>query len=272
MFFLLVATGIMTGLLSSFFGIGGGILAVPVLFWLFPTVPAQTIISSSLGMVFFNSIINIYNFFKTATFPSLKLSFFMSSAMTIGVMTGARQAGYLDQKTIKIVLAVVLFILCLKNLFLPVLKRDESHDKPFSFRRLIAIFLIALSGGYISGITGIGGGTILVASLVYILHMSTSQAPLYSNICMSAASFAGTVTYMLLPTDTVSFPHDFLRHFQVGYVNWGVSLLLSLGGLLSSQQGVRFHRKISTKTANRLFAILLLLISIRILFNTWQSF
>ena len=59
----LIITGMFVGLMSSFFGVGGGSLMMPILFMLYPDIPAQAIIPSSLGVIFLNSLINNYHFF-----------------------------------------------------------------------------------------------------------------------------------------------------------------------------------------------------------------
>ena len=61
---LFIPVGLAVGVISALFGVGGGVIAVPALVLLYPEVPQTSIIGVSLGMIFFNSLINSNNFYK----------------------------------------------------------------------------------------------------------------------------------------------------------------------------------------------------------------
>ena len=123
--------------------------------------------------------------------------------------------------------------------------------------------IVSLAAGLISGITGLGGGIVLVPLFVYILRFSPRQTAMYSNACMIVGSGAGVIVYTLLPVQEVS-SIDSSRFLQTGYVDWGISLCLSLGGLISSPLGVKLHQRISPKTAQTVFAVFLAVVSLKI--------
>ena len=62
--FILILCGVMTNIMSAIFGIGGGVLMVPILYTLFPQFPLQMIAATSLTIVMGSSFINLIYFYK----------------------------------------------------------------------------------------------------------------------------------------------------------------------------------------------------------------
>ena len=62
--FILIACGILTNLMSALFGIGGGVLMVPILHTLFPEFPLQMVAATSLMTVMGTATINLIYFYK----------------------------------------------------------------------------------------------------------------------------------------------------------------------------------------------------------------
>ena len=61
---ILILCGVMTNIMSAIFGIGGGVLMVPILYTLFPQFPLQMIAATSLTIVMGSSFINLIYFYK----------------------------------------------------------------------------------------------------------------------------------------------------------------------------------------------------------------
>ena len=62
--FILLICGICTNMVSAIFGIGGGVLMVPILRTLFPELPIQVISATSLTIVMCTALINLLFFHK----------------------------------------------------------------------------------------------------------------------------------------------------------------------------------------------------------------
>ena len=264
MFVYLVSTGILTGFLSSFFGVGGGILAVPALYWIFPSCPVKIVIGSSLGMVLINSFINLHNFYRANNTVHLYLAFFMGIIMVIGVISSSLLLVFFNDKTIKLLLSLFLFLTCLRSIIFFVDREDKEKKFDFSKVSFMSAGVISLLAGSVSGITGLGGGVILIPMFAYFLNFPLLKIPVYCNFCMFLGSLGGVITYMLLPVSGDFSIGGTLQYFQIGNVNWGISLSLGLGGLISSWWGVTLHRKISAKTAKIIFIVFLMLVSIKV--------
>ena len=103
-FFLLILTGLGVGIISTFFGVGGGIIAIPALYMLFPKITPQIAISSCMGMIFINSMINVRSFIKIGKKPNLKVIPAMGSGIFTGVVIGIKATTYLNPVQLKIFL------------------------------------------------------------------------------------------------------------------------------------------------------------------------
>lgn len=262
---ILIVTGLAVGFISSFFGVGGGIITVPILYTLFPKIPPQTVIASSLGVIFVNSIINTRNFAKAGKKPILKLAIILAIFMMLGVVIGGQLAIVLDGKLIKLIFAIVTALVAVKTIFTNI-KPDKVANwaRNISAKILVISAITALLGGVIAGLTGLGGGAILVPLFITLLHMPFNWVPVYSNIAMGFGCLAGITTYMLANAPKDIFAGNFIEHMQVGYVNWAIVLFIFIGAFISSSWGVKANEKVDAKLAKNLFAALLIIFSVRI--------
>ena len=103
----LILLSLAVGFISSFFGVGGGVLMVPGLYMIFPELPHQTIISTSIGVIFFNGVLNSFNFYKKGKIPNIKMVSYLSLGMVLGGQLGSRLTYLFDQHTTKKLLAVI---------------------------------------------------------------------------------------------------------------------------------------------------------------------
>lgn len=265
---ILLITGLFVGLLSSFFGVGGGILIVPILYTLFAEIPAQSVIGTSLAVIFINSFINIFNFVQSGRRPKLKLSLILSFSMVCGVLVSSRLALGLSDGTIKLIFASLLVPIALRTLLMKS-KIPQGEWVGISSRsNLIKTIFAALLGGLISGLTGLGGGAVLVPLFITVLQMPYSWVPVYSNVSMGVGTGIGMISYMLASNPADPFTSGWFHKTQIGHVHLGIALCIFAGAFLSSKTGVKWSQKVKPNTAKRLFAALLLIVATRIFLKT----
>ncbi len=116
---------------------------------------------------------------------------------------------------------------------------------------VIILIFIGLLGGILSGIFGIGGGTILVPALIFILGYSQHMAQ-------------GTTLGMLLP------PVGILAvwaYYKKGLIDLRASMLLALGFIIGSLIGAKIAVALPQNILRKLFALFLLIIAIRMFFK-----
>lgn len=115
---------------------------------------------------------------------------------------------------------------------------------------VLGILLIGLIAGILSGMVGIGGGIVIVPSLVLFYGLSQHTAQ-------------GTTLAMLsLPVSMVAA----YSYYQKGMVEWKTALLLCLGFVVGGYFGSRIAIGLNPLTLKRVFAVMLLLVAIKYLF------
>lgn len=115
---------------------------------------------------------------------------------------------------------------------------------------LIIILLVGLAAGILGGMVGIGGGIIIVPALVYFLGFSQFKAQ-------------GTSLAMLM------FPVGILgviQYYKQGYVDFRIVIVLALGFVLGSLLGSRLSLSLPQDLVKKLFAILMILLGVKMLF------
>jgi uncharacterized membrane protein YfcA len=114
----------------------------------------------------------------------------------------------------------------------------------------IYLLIIGLAAGFMGGLVGIGGGVIIVPALVMLLGMSQHQAQ-------------GTSLMMIL------FPVGILgviNYYKQGYVDFKYAGLLAIGFFVGSYLGSKFSLSLPQLTVKRIFAIVMMLLALKILF------
>ena len=115
---------------------------------------------------------------------------------------------------------------------------------------IILILIIGLAAGVLSGMVGVGGGIIVVPALVYFLAFSQQQAQ------------GTSLGLLLLPAGIFAV----INYYKEGYVDYRVVGVLALGFILGSFFGSKIALSLPQETVKKVFAILMLIVSIKMLF------
>lgn len=114
----------------------------------------------------------------------------------------------------------------------------------------IALILLGLLTGSLSGLLGIGGGIILVPALTQLFKVPITQAVGTSLLIIIPAALTGTIT-----------------HYTEGNLQIKLALLVMVGATAGGYLGATFIRHIPEMLVKRLFAVLMLYIAIRMFFE-----
>ena len=129
--------------------------------------------------------------------------------------------------------------------------------------------LIGTLGGMTSGLTGLGGGAVMVPLFLSVLKMPFHLVSVYSNAAMVLTSFSGGMTFLLAnpPMIDQNIPQaSWLEVFQIGQTNFLIIFALVLGSSLTSFLGVKLSAKVSAEVTQKLFAFMLCVFAIKIWF------
>lgn len=116
---------------------------------------------------------------------------------------------------------------------------------------LFLYILLGLLAGVLSGMIGIGGGVIIVPSLIFLFGFTQQEAQ-------------GTTISLLVPPIGILAAWTY---YQQGYVNFKVAGLICLGFVLGGLLGARIAINLPSELLEKVFGIALLLIAIRMIFN-----
>ena len=115
---------------------------------------------------------------------------------------------------------------------------------------IILLIVIGLIAGMLSGLVGIGGGIIIVPSLVFFLGFSQKLAQ------------GTSLGILLLPVGILAV----MQFYKAGYVDiktvWIVSIAFLIGGYFGSKVALFLPQD----TVKKIFAIFLLVIAVKMLF------
>ena len=233
----LILLGFATGILGSIIGLGGAIIAVPVMTFagFSPTLAA----SNSLFAVFTNAIASTSIYAKQKRIEygiGLKLGLICIPGTILGAFVSDIMTPAIFQITFAVILvssAVYIFI-----------KRKIS-EKPYNLKNSMMIFTAGASffAGIISGLFGIGGGVIFVPLMVIGIGISMRKAAPTSQLVLIFASLSGLIVHSLL-----------------GHPDFIQAMLLSIGAFGGGLLGARLSLNIK-ETKLKIFVTIVLMIA-----------
>ncbi len=263
-YMIIIFLGFAIGFLSSFFGIGGGSLMVPVLYLLYPRLPASIIIPVSLGTIFIITTINTTRFYKLGLLPPKNIikNFFITCS--IGGLLGANLLYITDTATTKKIMGIVIFISMLKIVIPKSINRKTTEPSNPSGKLMATTGFL---GSLISSLTGLGGGIVFTPMLINIVKLPLKMVTPYSNLAMMVATFIGVIPHLFKHhSQSIVFESEILNGLFVGNVNFGIILILVVGAFVSSKLGIKFNSSISEKKKKYILSSLLLVLSVKMIF------
>lgn len=255
----LVATGIFAGILAGLLGVGGGIVIVPVLFFLFqgfgvsPESAMLVATATSLATIVPTSISSIRSHNKKGNvdFELLKR---WSVFILIGVLAGSWLVTRVEGTLLTILFGVIATLSALNMLF----RTGKSALYP-KLPNSTGQTVMASSVGFFSAMVGIGGGTISVPLLTlynYPTHKAIGTAAAIGLII----SLPGALTMMILGSTPIDAPAG-----TFGLVNlFGFICIVPLT-VIFAPVGASLAAKLDAAKLKKIFALVLLFTGLRML-------
>ncbi|WP_415889682.1 sulfite exporter TauE/SafE family protein [Neptuniibacter sp. SY11_33] len=258
-FLALLATGAFAGILAGLLGVGGGIVIVPVLFFLFQSFgvsPESAMVvatATSLATIVPTSISSIRSHHNKGNvdFDLLKR---WAVFIFVGVLIGSWLVTRVDGTWLTALFGVIATLSALNMLF--------RTGKSALFQQLPGQAGQAAMGtsiGFFSSMVGIGGGTISVPLLTlynYPAHKAVGTAAAIGLII----SLPGAVTMLLLGSTPADAPAG-----TFGLVNLIGFLCIVPLTVLFAPIGVSIASKLDAAKLKKVFAVVLLITGLRML-------
>lgn len=271
--FLLIGLGGIVGILSGMFGVGGGFLMTPLLFFI--GIPPAVAVASEANQILGASFSGAIAHFRRKNID-IKMGFLLILGGIIGSIFGVelfrifKNLGQLEL-IIKVcyvlflgIIGIIMFFESLRALNyksknikvrktrhhswvqgLPLKMRFRTSNLYIS--SIPAVF-IGFFVGILASIMGIGGGFIIVPAMIYILGMPTKVV-------------VGTSLFQIIFVTGVTTYLHAVKNFSVDII---LSFLLLVGGVIGAQFGVRIGLKLKAEQLRILLAILVLAMCLKI--------
>jgi len=248
---ILLTAGAGTGFVSGLLGIGGGAVMVPVTYWLILTmnIPPDIAIRIAFGtslMVILPTVISGSWRHNKKKAVRWKTALILGSCTLVGGLAGASLAARLTAEILEIGFGVLILAVAVwMGLGLMPRLRKEAEEPRENF------WLVAASGfpiGMVSGLTGIGGGLLIVAVLVLALNFPMHIAIGTSVASIILASIGGIVGYIVNGLGA-PVPLD----YSLGYVNLPIWLFLAATSIPLAQLGARAAHALPAKPLTYIF-------------------
>jgi uncharacterized membrane protein YfcA len=263
----LYIAGVLVGILSSFFGVGGGILIVPLLYFMYPELPSSSVIAISLSTIFLTTFMNIIKYYRLGFFKDPKIIVFLILFCLMGGFTGSLLLPIIPSLWLKRFFGFFLLFISTKNLYEIYLKKSHSkmnNENPHPMGISIGAFI----GANISSLTGLGGGVVFIPTFVNILGMNLTLASAFSNIGMSASTMMGVIPHLTSElTSQVPYQSFIFTHFVFGRVYFAIVGLLLFGATIGSKIGIKLNLTMEEKKKKTLLCAILYLVVIQIFFG-----
>ncbi len=253
--------GSFAGFLAGLLGIGGGVILVPLFLWLFPLAdfPPDFIVHSafgtSLAIILPTAISSTLGHRKRGNVDWSMVSFLALGGI-IGSLFGSSIASIIPGEKLKMCFGLMQIIISLKLLFYKPYIPPENLER--ANKR--SLLLVGLAGGLFSSFFGMGGGVIAVPLMLMVLHLPIHLAVGNSSALIVVSSFSAVVCYIWYGLQS-----SVIAPFSLGYVNILITVIVAPLTIIFARIGVKFASHTSQEKLVRIFAILLMLVGIKIL-------
>ena len=267
-FTFIAATGsVAAGFLGSLTGLGGGIVIVPLLAIVLG-VDIRYAIGASLISVIATSSGAAAAYVKEG-YSNIRIGMFLEIATTLGALAGAALAARLAPSLIAIIFGLVLiYSAYLSGRSRPdhldddapdslaaLLKLDASYPtpggpRPYHVHAIPAGFSLMFIAGTLSGLLGIGSGSVKVLAMDRAMRLPFKVSTTTSNFMIGVTAAASAGVYL-----------------SRGYIDPGLTMPVMLGVLLGSLLGARVLMKVRSRILRIVFCIVILLLGLEMIYN-----
>ncbi|MCC7528303.1 MAG: sulfite exporter TauE/SafE family protein [Candidatus Melainabacteria bacterium] len=266
-----IVIGLLTGLMSGCFGVGGGILCTPLI-RIFLDIDPHVAVGTTMALIIPTSIAGAYNYLKRKQVDRVMASKLAPTAV-LGTIAGAAATQYVEGQVLMLLFALLVCVAGIDLSFsigdnLKIHRKKETVSEEIttlepktheanttkstttppaedgSSSQGIGPFAVGLAAGLFAGFFGVGGGFLMVPCLLYFYHFGVKAAFGTSLLVIAAVAIPGT-----------------LSHFVLLHVNIALAVLMIAGSIPGSLAGSALALKLKDSFLRRGFGIIMLIMS-----------
>lgn len=253
-------TGLLAGVLAGLLGVGGGVIIVPILSYVFERqglashATVHLALGTSLGTIAFTSLSSSRAHFKRGA-----VDFGIVRRITPGILVGTFLGGFfashMATSSLKLIFATFLALVAVQLL---------SNARPRATRSVPNLSGSSVAGlliGVVSGLVGIGGGSLSVPFMLWC-NVDVRRAVGTSAAIGFPIAVAGALSYLIngLGVETGV-------RYALGYIHLPALAGVAAASILTAPLGARIATRIQPQRLKGAFACMLFVMSVRMLWT-----
>lgn len=268
-FLLLAIIALCAGILGALAGLGGGAILIPATLFIglnlgyIPHITPQRVVGLSVIMMIFTGLSSTLSYMKSKT-VDYKSGFIFFLGSIPGTILGAWINKGLDLPSFNLYFGILLVllstVLLVRDKLKPInwfvergIKREyvdrngttHIYGYPIWFALLLTFVV-----GLMSGLFGIGGGSLLVPAMLLLFQFPPHVA-------------VSTSMFMVFLTSIVNS----ISHISLGNVPWLHTIPVIIGAYIGAKMGAAINKKMKSETLVFVLRIILLLLGLRSIYN-----
>ena len=249
----LLILGIVAGILSGLFGIGGGIVMVPALIAIFGMTILDANATSLTAMLLPVGILGVISYYK-AGYINLKDALWISLGLLLGSYFGSELAVSMQGALLAKLYACFLIYIAIDYLNIPALLRKKNKEAQTVSKTPHPVWhyiLLGIFTGIIAGMFGKGGGIVIVPALIKLFEYEPKKA------------VATSLAALQLP---VGLP-GIIVYAESGHLQITHAAFIAAGLVAGAFLGTKIAIKLSSSIFKRIYAIFLVTMAFYMVFK-----
>ena len=259
----LIVLGLCSGIFGALFGLGGGVIFVPVLMLIFGLEPTEAVAISLIGII--AGSVGASTVLVDKGLSNVRLGLLLEITTCVGAIAGAIIATYLDSWILMVLFSVIIIYSGIRMIVNPERTvepatgedtamtfryTDESvgEDVRYEVQNVGSGMGLCTIAGALSSMTGVGGGAVKVPLMNIHMHVPMKAASSTSSYMIGITAFSGAITY-----------------FFAGEVMLAYAACVAIGAFVGSLVGARYARKVPAKHLRKYFSIVLFFMAVLVL-------
>ncbi|WJG09025.1 sulfite exporter TauE/SafE family protein [Aliiglaciecola sp. LCG003] len=257
-FIIYLALGLVVGLLAGLLGIGGGLIIVPALLYIFVEHLGMSLatampmaIATSLSTIVLTGFSSAYAHFKLGHIQP-PIVIWTALGIAGGALIGPLIATSIAAQQLKMIFAILVFAIAAQMIFMHPKTSDKQISKP-------TLLVIGFVTGIVSAFMGIGGGALMVPALVWY-RINIKHAIGCAAFCGLVIAVFGSASFVVAGWSLHGLPQG-----AVGYVYLPAAIGIVITSVFTARVGAKISHRLDTQKLKQIFAGFLILVSLRML-------
>jgi hypothetical protein len=259
----LIILSMIAGIIGSLFGLGGGIIVVPVLTILYDMDAKAAMAVSLVAIVAISAASSSAHIKNRAA--NIRIGLRLEVGAAAGAVIGAVIALHVQSWILAVCFASVLIYSAVYMFIRPerVIRNEKSNEKDcfvyrdasgdeinYKVKNIGSGTIGFVAAGITSAMSGVGGGTIKIPVMNVHMHMPMKAATATSSYVIGITAFSGAAVYLLS-----------------GVIDIQIAAIVTIGAFTGSFIGLKLLQMINASALRKYFSILLLFLASIMLLN-----